>query len=94
MVDQQKIHQQHKSVAQYLQHSKVWAKRGEINIIRNGSRDLMAKLLLEVHHDMQVEPKLSPLTAELMEHWRTIDTNKAKFGIWVRGFSIWGEQAF
>ena len=45
-----------------IQHSMSCKKRGFINILQKDVRDLTAKLLSEVCHDVQVEPTLLPLT--------------------------------
>ena len=60
------------------QHSMSCKKGGFINIRHNYVRDLTAKLLSEVCHDVQVEPTLLPLTGERMEHSTTIQTNEAR----------------
>ena len=50
-------------------------KEGFINIRHNDVRDLTAKLLSEVCHDVQIEPALLPLTGKRMEHRTATETN-------------------
>ena len=69
-------------------------KRGFINIRHNYERDLTAKLLSEVCHDVQVEPTLLQLIGERMKHRTAIETNEARLGIRARGFWIRGQQVF
>ena len=77
-----------------IQHSMSCKKGGFINIRHNNVRDLTAKLLSEVCHDVQVEPILLPLIGEPMEHRTAIETNEARLDIRARGFWIRGHQAF
>ena len=67
---------------------------GFINSLHNDRKDLTAKLLSEVCHDVQVEPTLLPLTGERMEHHSAIKTNEARLDIKARGFWIGEQQAF
>ena len=69
-------------------------KSGFINICHNNARDLIAKILSEVCHDVKVEPTLLPLTGERMKHRTAIETNEARLGIRARGFGIRGQQVF
>ena len=77
-----------------IQHSMSCKKEGFINIRHNDVRDLTAKLLSEIFHDVQVEPTLLPLTGDRMEHRTAIETKEARLDIRVRGFWIRGHQAF
>ena len=77
-----------------IQHSMSSKKRGFINILQKDVRDLTAKLLSEVCHDLQVEPTFLPLTGERMEHHSAIKTNEARLDIRARGFWIGEQQAF
>ena len=74
-----------------IQHNK---KGGFINIRHNDLRDLTAKLLSEVCHDVEVEPSLLPLTGERMDLRTAIETNDARVDIRARGFWMRGKQAF
>ena len=50
---------------------------GFINIHHKDERDLTAKLLSEVCHDVQAEPTLLTLTRKQMEHCTAVETNEA-----------------
>ena len=67
-------------------------KGGFINIRHNDVRGLIAKLLSEICHDVQVESTLLPLTGERMEHRTATETNEARLDIRVRGLWTWGQQ--
>ena len=71
-----------------------WKKEEFINIRHNDVRDLTAKHLSEVCHDVQVEVTLLPLTGERMEHRPAIENNEERLDIRARGFWIQGQQAF
>ena len=71
-----------------------YKKGGFINICHYDVRDLTAKLLSEVCHDVPVDPTLVPLTGELMEHLTTIETNETRLEIRARGFWRRGQQVF
>ena len=77
-----------------IEHSMSCKKGGFINIRCNDVRDLTAKLLSEVCHDVQVEPTLLSLTGEWMEHRNAIEVKEARSDIRVRGFWIRGQQEF
>ena len=54
-------------------------KKGEfINIRHYDVKDLRAKLLSEVSHDVLVESTLLPLTGKRMEHRTAFETNEAR----------------
>ena len=62
---------------------------GTFPIIRhNDARDLTAKLISEVCHDVQVEPHLQPLSGELFHYKSTIQGDDARVDIRAAGF--WG----
>ena len=69
-------------------------KGGYINIRHNDVRDLAAKFLSEVCHDVWVEPTLFRLTGQRMEHCSAIETNKVRLDIRSRAFWIRGHQVF
>ena len=58
-------------------------------------RDLTAKAMTEVCHDVCVEPHLQPVTGELLAGASSISTDGARLDVAAKGF--WGgrhEQAF
>ena len=62
---------------------------GAFPIIRhNDVRELTAKLMSEVCHDVQVEPHLQPLSGELLHHKTTKHEDNARVNIRAAGF--WG----
>ena len=62
---------------------------GAFPIIRhNDVRDLTAKLMSEVCHDVQVEPHLQPLSGELLDYKTAKHENDARVDIRAAGF--WG----
>ena len=62
---------------------------GAFPIIRhNDVRDLTAKLMSEVCHDVQVEPHLQPLSGELLRYKSAIQEDDARVDIRAAGF--WG----
>ena len=77
-----------------IKHSMSCKKGGFINIRHNDVRDLTAKLLSEICHDVQIEPTLLPLTGDRMEYRTAIEANKARMDIRAREFCIRGQQAF
>ena len=77
-----------------LQHCMSCKKGGFINIRHNDIRDLTAKMLTEVCKDVAVEPTLIPLTGENMKYKSAIIGNEARLDVRVRGFWIYGQQAF
>ena len=56
-------------------------KGGFINTRYNDVRDLTAKILSNLCHDMQIEPTLLPLSREWMEQRRCIDFNEVRLDI-------------
>ena len=69
-----------------IQHSMSCKKGGFINIRRNNVRDLTAKLLSGVCHDVQIELTLLLLTGERIKHRTAIETNEGRLDIQARGF--------
>ena len=57
----------------------------------NGVRDLFAKLLSVVAHEVQIEPQLQPLTGESLQRHANTDS-EARLDVAARGF--WHEMAF
>ena len=77
-----------------IQHSMCCKKAGFSNICHNDERDLTARFLSEVFHNVQVEPTLLLLTGERLEYRTAIETSKARLDIRARGFWIRGQEAF
>ena len=76
------------------QHSMSFNKGRFINNCHNVARDLTAKFLLEVCHDVEVESTWLPQTGECMEHRTTVETNEARLDIRARGSWIWDSNNF
>ena len=62
-------------------------KRGFVSIRRNDLRDLTANMLSEVCRDIEIEPKLTPLTCEELGNRTANTTNEARLDIRARG--VW-----
>ena len=62
-------------------------KRGFVSIRRNDLRDLTANILSEVCKDIEIEPKLTPLTGEELGNRTANTTNEARLDIRARG--VW-----
>ena len=69
-------------------------KGGFVTIRRNDLRDLTANMLSEVCKDVEIEPKLTPLTGEVLGSRTANTTNEARLDI--RAHVVWerGQQAF
>ena len=59
----------------------------------NGVRDLLAKLLSAVAHEVQIEPQLQPLTGESLQRNANTDS-EARLDVAARGFWQEHEMAF
>ena len=59
----------------------------------NGVRDLFAKLLSAVAHEVQIEPQLQPLTGESLQRNANTDS-EARLDVAARGFWQEHEMAF
>ena len=77
-----------------VQHA-MSCKRGELVAIRhNDLRDLTANLLYNVCNDVEIEPKLLPVTSKTFPN-RTANTHtEARLDIRSRGFWVRGQQVF
>ena len=69
-------------------------KGGFVSIRHNDLRYLSAKVLSEVCKDIEIEPKLTPLTGEELDSRTANTTNKARLDIRARGVWERGQQAF
>ena len=64
---------------------------GEFPIIHHNVRDLTAKLMSEVCHDVQVEPHLQPLSGGLLHYKSAVHKDDARVDIRAAGFWLfWG----
>ena len=69
-------------------------KGGFVSIRHNDLRDLTANMLSEVCKDVEIEPKLTPLTGEVLGSRTANTTNQARLDIRARGVWERGQQAF
>ena len=70
-----------------VQHCMSCKKGGFVSIRHNDLRDLTANMLSEVCKDVEVEPKLTPLTGKVLGSRTANTTNDARLDIRARG--IW-----
>ena len=76
-----------------IQHAMSWKRGGFVTIRHNDLRDLTANLLSNVCNDVEIEPKLLPVTGENFSN-RTANTRtEARLDIRSRGFWVRGQQA-
>ena len=78
-----------------MKHVLSCPKGGYPSICHNEVRDLTAKLMTEVCHDVCVEPTLQPVTGEVFSNATAISEDGARLDIAANGF--WGgrfERAF
>ena len=68
-------------------------KGGFVSIRHNDLRDLMQIMLSEVCKDIEIEPKLTPLTGEELGSRTTNTRNEARLDIRARGVWERGQQA-
>ncbi len=71
-----------------IEHSLSCPKGGFPTLRHNEIRDLTAKLLTEVCHDVRIEPVLQPLTGEILSGASAITSDGARLDIAASGF--WG----
>ena len=77
-----------------MDHAQICKVSGFIHMRHNDPTDFLASCMKEVHNDVEVEPKLQPLTGESLRH-RTANTDPdARADIRVRGFWTQGSNAF
>ena len=77
-----------------FQHGTSCKKGGFVTIRKNDIRDLTANILHEVCNDVEVEPRLLPVTRENLQYRSAIRGDEARLDIRARGFSERGKQAF
>jgi hypothetical protein len=73
-----------------LDHSQVCHLGGFINMRHDELRDLLASEMRHIHRDVETEPRLAPLTGEILQPTSAISTDDARSDIRVRGF--WKKQ--
>ena len=76
-----------------IDHALSCKKGGFISLRHNEIRNITAKLLNEVHHDVKIEPTLQPLTGENLP-LQSNTSEEARLDISARGFWITGQMAF
>ena len=70
-------------------------KKGDfVSVRHNDLRDLTANMLSEVCKDIEIEPKLTPLTGEVLGSRTANTTNEARLDIRAPGVWERGQQAF
>ena len=77
-----------------LQHSLSCKKGGFVSLHHNMIRDVTAKLLDEVCHDVRVEPQLLPVTGESFKEATANRSYEARLDISARSVWITGQKAF
>ena len=68
-------------------------KGGFVSIRHDDQRDLIANMLSEVCKDIEIEPKLTPLTGEELDSRTANTTNEARLDIRARGVWERGQEA-
>ena len=77
-----------------VDHAQICKLSGFIHMRHDDPTDFLASCLKEVHNDVEIEPKLQPLSGESFRH-RTANTDPdARADIRVRGFWTQGKNAF
>ena len=77
-----------------LQHALSCKKGGFVTLRHNMVRDVTARLLKEVCHDVLVEPQLLPITGEKLKEATANKSDEARLDISARSFWITGQKAF
>ena len=77
-----------------FQHSMNCKKGGFVTIRHNNIRDLTANMLKEVCNDVEIEPKLLPLTGENLHYRSANRSEEARLDVRARGFWERGQHAF
>jgi hypothetical protein len=73
-----------------LNHSQICHLGGFINMRHDELRNLMASEMKQVLHDVEIEPRLAPLSGEILQPRTAISSNEARSDIRARGF--WQRQ--
>ena len=76
-----------------IDHALTCKKGGFISLRHNEVRNITAKLLSEVCHDVTIEPMLQPLTGENLSR-QSNTSEEARLDISSRGFWVSGQMAF
>ena len=69
-------------------------KGGFVSIRHKDLKDLTAKMFSEICKDIEIEPKLTPLTSKGLGSSTANTVNEARFDIRARGFWERGQQSF
>ena len=69
-------------------------KGGFVTIRHNDLRDLAAKILSEICNNIEIEPKLVPLSGEDLSNRTANRSKEARLDVRARGFWGKGQQAF
>ena len=69
-----------------VNHAMICPKGGFPNLRHNEVRDITTDLLSEICHDVEVEPKLQPLTGERLFHRTANVEEEARLDVKARGF--------
>ena len=77
-----------------VDHAQICKMSGFIHMRHDDPTDFIASCMKEVYNDVEVEPKLQPLTGESFWHCTTNTDPDARADIWVRGFWTQGRNAF
>ena len=76
------------------EHALSCKKGGFVTLRHNQIRNITAKLLKEVCHDVRIEPHLQKLTGESLVEKMANETDEARLDVSARGFWIAGQMAF
>ena len=77
-----------------IDHAQICKLSGFINMRHDDPTTFLAKCMKEVHHDVELEPPLQPLTGETLRHLTANSEPDARADIRVRGFWTDGRNAF
>ena len=77
-----------------VDHAQICKVSGFIHMRHNDPTDFLASCMKEVYNDVEVEPKLQPLTGESLRHRTANIVHDARADIRVRGFWTQGSNAF
>ena len=77
-----------------IDHAQICKLSGFIHMRHDDPTTFLAKCMREVHHDVELEPPLQPLTGETLRHQTANTEPDARADIRVRGFWTDGRNAF
>ena len=76
-----------------VDHAQICKVSGFIHMRHNDPTDFLASCMKEVYNDVEVEPKLQPLTGESLRHRTANTVHNARADIRMRGFWTQGSNA-